>query len=110
MERSATGRNIKALRENNDLTQTEFAEKVGVTITTVSGWETRNIPPRQKMLAHIAELFGVSVDDLVSESGYLAKRSGISAATDPAQASAARGTRRCTEPRRTHRSAWRSCA
>ena len=80
MERSATGRNIKALRENNDLTQAEFAEKVGVTITTVSGWETRNIPPRQKMLAHIAELFGVSVDDLVSESGYL------SAATDPAQA------------------------
>lgn len=86
MERSATGRNIKALRENNDLTQTEFAEKVGVTITTVSGWETRNIPPRQKMLAHIAELFGVSVDDLVSENGYFAKRSGINAATDPAQA------------------------
>lgn len=83
---STTGKNLKALRESNDMTQAEFAEKIGVTQTTVSGWETRNIPPRQKMLAHIAGLFGVSVDDLVSENGYLAKRSGISAATDPAQA------------------------
>ena len=34
---------IKALREENNLTQTELAEIVGVTKTTVSRWETGNI-------------------------------------------------------------------
>ncbi len=34
---------IKTLREEHNLTQTELAEMVGVTKTTVSRWETGNI-------------------------------------------------------------------
>lgn len=74
---SVFGRNIRALREKYHLTQTEFAERTGVTLTTVSGWETRGIQPRQGTLLEIAQQFNVSVDDLVSENGYYAKTRGV---------------------------------
>ena len=73
---SVTGRNIRALREDVGLTQMEFGEKIGVTITSVSGWETRAIPPSARSLATIAEVFHVSIDDLVNINGYYAKTRG----------------------------------
>jgi repressor LexA len=70
---TTTGRNIRALREDVGLTQTEFGERIGVSVTTVSGWETRGRALRQSNLEEIASVFGVPVDDLVSENGYYAK-------------------------------------
>ncbi len=82
---SATGRNIRALREDLGLTQTEFGEKVGVTVTSVSGWETRGKALRQSTIQRIAEQFGVQINDLVSENGYYAKtRGAVTIAPKPA--------------------------
>lgn len=74
---NATGRNIKALREDKGLTQTQFAESVGVTITTVSGWETREVPPRTSALKAISDIYNVSVDDIVSSNGYYSRTRGL---------------------------------
>ena len=39
------GKNIKRLRKSNGYTQTELAEKIGVSDRTISAWETdRNEP------------------------------------------------------------------
>ena len=73
---STTGRNIKALREDNDLTQSEFAGLIGSTTTTVSGWETRAVPTSRRFLERISEQFKVPVEDLLSENGYYAKTRG----------------------------------
>lgn len=73
---STTGRNIKALREDNDLTQSEFAGLIGSTTTTVSGWETRAVPTSRRFLERISEQFKVPVEDLLSENGYYAKTHG----------------------------------
>ncbi len=71
---SATGRNIKAIRKDHNLTQSQFAESVGVTTTTVAGWETREVLPHATVLKTIAELYKISVDDIVSVSGYYVKQ------------------------------------
>lgn len=75
-EVSTTGRNIRALREDNGLTQPEFAKRIGSTTTTVSGWETRAVPTSRKFLERISEQFNVPVSDLLSENGYYAKTRG----------------------------------
>ena len=71
-----TGRNIRALREDRGMTQPAFAQAIGTSTTTVSGWETRAVPPSARLLASIAEAFKVPMDDLVNENGYYAKTRG----------------------------------
>lgn len=73
---TAFGRNIKALREDEDLTQTEFGERLGVSTNTVSRWEIRGMQPRRLMLDLIASEFNVSNEDLVSQYGYYFKKYG----------------------------------
>ena len=59
------GRNIKAIREANGLTQQQFADTIGVTITTVSAWETRDKKPRsQDIVNRIREAYNVTEQDL----------------------------------------------
>lgn len=85
---SATGRNIRALREDNGLTQPKFAAAIGATTTTVSGWETRAVPTSRKFLERISEQFAVPINDLVSENGYYAKtRGAVTIAPKPATGS-----------------------
>ena len=73
------GRNIKALREKFDLTQSELAEKLDVTQNTVSGWETREKLPRSKDTIHkIEDMFGVTYRDLYGFSdGLYAQMHGL---------------------------------
>ena len=55
---------LKALRANADLTQSEVAEKIGVSITTWSKWENKQRFPTVDKVEKI-ELFGVSSDDII---------------------------------------------
>lgn len=71
---TAFGRNIKALREDEDLTQTEFGARLGVSTNTVSKWEIKGTQPRALMLDLIASEYHVSKEDLVSEYGYYYKK------------------------------------
>lgn len=59
---------IKRLRLLNEITQEEFAEKVGVTWTTVARWETGEVAPAIKYLPKFAEILGVSEEDLLNPS------------------------------------------
>ena len=50
------------------MTQAELAEKLGVTDKAVSKWERDLSYPDTALLPRIAELFGLSVDDLMRNS------------------------------------------
>ena len=56
---------VRKYRKENDLTQKEMAEALGVTFQTVSKWERGEMYPDIMLLPKIAALFGVSVDTLL---------------------------------------------
>lgn len=61
------GKNITNLRIKHGITQTELAEKLNYTDKSVSKWEHGDSTPPIDVLKEIAELFGVTVDYLISE-------------------------------------------
>ena len=66
MNQYVTGAVIRQLREKNNLTQAELAEKLSVSDKTVSKWETCKGYPDISLLAPIAAVFDVSVAELLS--------------------------------------------
>lgn len=67
--------NLISLRKVNNLSQEELADRIGVTRQTLSKYETgESLPDIDKCMA-LANVFGVSLDDLVNydspESGLL---------------------------------------
>ena len=58
------GKKIKQLRFKAGLTQEQLAEKLGLGAQAVSKWETSVAMPDITLLPQIAEIFGVSIDDL----------------------------------------------
>ena len=56
---------IIRLRKKNGWSQEELAEKMNVTDKAVSKWERDLAFPDVQTLPKLAELFGVSVDDLI---------------------------------------------
>lgn len=61
------GNNIKKVRTDNNLTQEEFAKRLGVTFSAISQWETNRAAPRMGMVQKISDLFGVSKADLIAD-------------------------------------------
>lgn len=60
------GENLIELRKFNNMSQEELAEKIGVSRQTLSKYETsESLPDIEKCMA-IAEVFGVTLDDLVN--------------------------------------------
>ncbi len=62
------GENIRRLRRNADITQEELAERMGVSYQSVSRWETGTTYPDMELLPSLAELFSVTVDELLGMS------------------------------------------
>lgn len=66
MNQEKVGSFIKKLRQDNNLTQAEFADKLGVTYQAVSKWENgKNIPDIATM-KEISNLFNVNIDEIIS--------------------------------------------
>lgn len=63
----AISKNIKRLRMDRDWTQEQLAEKVGVTRSTVTQWETGWSKPRMGAVEKLAAVFGVSTSDMVND-------------------------------------------
>ena len=59
------GMNIKRLRLAKGLTQEQLAELLTISTAAVSKWEARNTYPDITMLFPLAEIFGVTVDELL---------------------------------------------
>ena len=61
-----TGAMIKELREQNSMTQSELAERLGVSDKAVSKWETGRGYPDITLFQPIADVFQISVVELLS--------------------------------------------
>ncbi|MDD4006214.1 MAG: helix-turn-helix transcriptional regulator, partial [Bacilli bacterium] len=59
------GQRIARLRRNKGHTQEELGDKVGVSSQAVSKWETDSSVPDVMLLVKIANLFDISVDELL---------------------------------------------
>ena len=66
MDQEATGRFIAQLRKENNLTQKELADKLGVSDKTVSKWETGNGIPDVSLLQPLCEILSVNLNELLS--------------------------------------------
>ena len=58
------GEKIKKLRRDKGMSQSELAEKLGVTSQAISKWEKDISQPDIQTLPNIAACFGVAIDDL----------------------------------------------
>ena len=56
---------LKNLRERNNLTQDQMAERINVTRQAVSRWETGQTQPNPEMLKVLSREFGVSINTLL---------------------------------------------
>ncbi len=56
---------LKMLRKINDLTQEQLSDYMGVSPQAVSRWETGVTSPDISALPQLAELFNISVDELL---------------------------------------------
>ena len=72
----ASGRNVGRRRfyqrENDNLTQAEFAAQFNYSDKAVSKWERGDSLPDVVMLKTIADLYGLRVDDLLTDGGVAA--------------------------------------
>lgn len=58
--------NLIQLRKYNRLTQEQLAEKIGVTRQAIAKWEAGDTVPDLDKRKALAEIFGVSLDDLAN--------------------------------------------
>lgn len=65
MERKSIGSFIAVLRKANGLTQRELADKLGISDKAVSRWERDETAPDLSLIPAIAEIFGVTSDELL---------------------------------------------
>lgn len=68
------GERIKSLRIANGWTQSDFAEKVGRSRQTILNWEKGNVYPDSDVLSVVADVFGCSVDTLLTGRPEVLKR------------------------------------
>lgn len=66
MNQYVTGAVIKELREKNNMTQLQLAEKLGVSDKSISKWECFRGYPDISLLESIAKVFKISVTELIS--------------------------------------------
>lgn len=72
---------IRLKREEQEMTQQEFADLLHVTRQTVSRWENGSRCPDLIMSKKIADIFGIPLDDLVSSNDadfYVPKKADVS--------------------------------
>lgn len=65
--RSNIAKNISELRKASEITQAELAEKLNYSDKSISKWERGDGVPDVIVLQKIADLFGVTLNDIVSD-------------------------------------------
>jgi len=74
------GEKIKMYRSQNGLSQEKIAELVGVSRQAVTKWESGQSAPSTTNLITLAEIFKISMDDLVSgvsQTGLAERKQGV---------------------------------
>ena len=62
---TALSERLKLLRKRKDLTQEQLADYMGISPQAVSRWETGATSPDISALPMLADLFGITVDELL---------------------------------------------
>lgn len=57
---------LKKLRKQNDMTQEQLGERIGVTNKTISRWETGNYMPPIECLKLLSELYAISINEIIA--------------------------------------------
>ena len=65
MEQKSLGAFLAVLRKAQGMTQKELAEQIGVSDKTISHWERDESAPDISVLPVLADIFGVTVDELL---------------------------------------------
>jgi transcriptional regulator with XRE-family HTH domain len=65
MNQEKIGKFIKKIRKDNNLTQKDLADKLGVTYQAVSKWETGKNVPDISTMKLISEEFNINIDELL---------------------------------------------
>lgn len=58
---------ISKLREKNNLSQKELAQKLNITQGAVSQWETGESKPKTEMLPKLAKVLNCTIDELFED-------------------------------------------
>ena len=66
MDQVKIGRFIAACRKKANLTQMQWAEKLGITDRAISKWETGRSLPDSSIMLELCSIFGITVNDLLS--------------------------------------------
>lgn len=66
MDMVKIGQFLSELRKEQNLTQAQLGEKIGVTNKTISHWETGTYMPPVEMLQLLSELYNVSINEILS--------------------------------------------
>jgi len=59
--------NLKFLRKRKKLTQSKASEIIGINRCLWGSWEERRSEPQTKELESLSQLFGITINDLVTE-------------------------------------------
>ncbi|MGN1157223.1 MAG: helix-turn-helix domain-containing protein [Agathobacter sp.] len=62
------GEKVKTLRKTKDMSQTQLAQAIGVSLRTVGGWETEGRYPKQhELYQKLADTLGCDISYLMTE-------------------------------------------
>lgn len=76
-ENKTIGTRIREIRKNNDMTQEEFAEKIGISEKTLALWERDIKSPSAVYLSELCKRTGVSADYILGtglDDGIMSKK------------------------------------
>ena len=59
--------NLKRIRKDNNLSQEELAEKLGVSRQSVSKWESNQAYPEMDKIVQLCKLFNLNMDELINK-------------------------------------------
>lgn len=65
------GKKIMCLRKEHNITQMELADKLGISFQAISNWERGNTMPDISKLPELAEIFNISIDELLNDKAPL---------------------------------------
>ena len=68
--KNSFGGNLRVLRTERKMSQAALAKAVGVTQQAVSGWESGSMEPTLSNLWALADVFDISVDELIGRRDF----------------------------------------
>ena len=66
MDTKKIGMFLKELRKQNNMTQEQLGEKLGVTNKTISRWETGNYMPPIECLKRLSDIYIININEIIS--------------------------------------------